>query len=232
MNEDYYQSFKNLIIEWIDNNYEDYLNFFGDDDLNNKTRESIAKEEYNYIKSKDSWGSDYTISIACLLFNLDIAVYTCDESGEFTPYHFFENYNTENKELMILSYHTNYHFELIYSTQENQQDNILYESINDIKLNKKISKDDINLTGQCFKNYYVECRSENMKNLYNEIYQFLLSISGYEKEIKLLQIQNPNWHYNQILSKFNLQYPERMQGNEQLILINEKDLESISIHIN
>ena len=41
-------------------------------------------------------------------------------------------------------------------------------------------------------------------------------ISGYEKEIKLLQIQNPKWHYNQILSKFKLQYPERIQGNDQL----------------
>ena len=29
-----------------------------------------------------------------------------------------------------------------------------------------------------------------------------------------LQAQNPNWHYNQILSKFDLRYPKRLEGNE------------------
>ena len=39
-------------------------------------KEEIALNEFEYIKSTDSWGSDYTISIACLLFNIDIVVYT------------------------------------------------------------------------------------------------------------------------------------------------------------
>lgn len=41
MNEDYYQRLKILIIEWMDNNYEDCLNFFGNGDLNNETRERL-----------------------------------------------------------------------------------------------------------------------------------------------------------------------------------------------
>ena len=32
-----------------------------------------------------------------------------------------------------------------------------------------------------------------------------------EKEINELKIQNKNWHYNQILSKFDLKYPKRLE---------------------
>ena len=41
-----------------------------------------------------------------------------------------------------------------------------------------------------------------------------MSIEKYSKEIKLLQIQNPKWHYNQILSKFDLKYPSRLEGKD------------------
>ena len=75
MDEEFYHEIKEIIIEWIDNNYERYQNIFGDDDKNHITKEELAKKELEYIKSKDSWGSDYTITISCLLFNLNIAVY-------------------------------------------------------------------------------------------------------------------------------------------------------------
>ena len=53
-NEQFYSYIKDEIIIWIDKNRELFNDFFGDDDLNNKTKEEQAEEEYNYIKSKDS----------------------------------------------------------------------------------------------------------------------------------------------------------------------------------
>ena len=67
-NEQFYEEIKNEIIKWIENNREAYDEFFGDDDANNKSKEELAEEEYNYIKSKDSWGRFYTIEIASILF--------------------------------------------------------------------------------------------------------------------------------------------------------------------
>ena len=55
-NDQFYVEIKNEIIKWIENNREEFDEFFGDDDANNKSKEELAEEEYNYIKSKDSWG--------------------------------------------------------------------------------------------------------------------------------------------------------------------------------
>ena len=38
---------KELIIEWIYNNYELYLNFFSDDDINNISKDTLAEQEFN-----------------------------------------------------------------------------------------------------------------------------------------------------------------------------------------
>ena len=59
----------------------------------------------------------------------------------------------------------------------------------------------------------MKIKSQN-NNLYNEIFDYLYSISLHKTEIEILKLQNPKWHYNQILSKFNLKYPDRMEGNE------------------
>ena len=53
-NDDFFQDIKNEIINWIDNNRETFNDFFGDDDINNISKEELTNEEYNYIKSKDS----------------------------------------------------------------------------------------------------------------------------------------------------------------------------------
>ena len=42
--QEFYQNIKNLIIEWIENNYDIYLDFFGGDDANNLTKEMVQKE--------------------------------------------------------------------------------------------------------------------------------------------------------------------------------------------
>ena len=48
--------------------------------------------------------------------------------------------------------------------------------------------------------------------LYDEIAIYLKSIQKHEIEIKKQINKHPKWHYNQILSLFNIKYPERMKG--------------------
>ena len=176
--QEYYKEFKEIIIEWIENNYKKFENFFGDEDRKNIPKEILAREEFDYIKSKDSWGSDYTISIASLLLNLDIAVYIFNNNNtELKPYHFFQNFENENNELMILSYHTNYHFELIYSKKEDQSNIAVYNNFEEVMINEDINKDNIKLSGVKFSNKYVNIKNNNNNNLYNEIFVYLYSIN-------------------------------------------------------
>ena len=46
------------------------------------------------------------------------------------------------------------------------------------------------------------------------IFDYLYNISINNNEIEKLKLQNSNWHYNQILSKFNIKYPIRNEGKE------------------
>ena len=71
-------------------------------------------------------GFRHTISIICLLLNIEIAVYINDGSDVFKPYHYFKIYNNNQNELMILSFHNSNHFDLIYSIHENIENHILY----------------------------------------------------------------------------------------------------------
>ena len=82
-NEQFFSDIKNEIISWIEKNRELFNDFFGDDDINNKTKEELAEEEYKYIKSKDSWGGFHTIEIACIIFGISIGVYTDNGNNEF-----------------------------------------------------------------------------------------------------------------------------------------------------
>ena len=52
--QDYYKEFKYIIIEWIENNYNNFVNFFLDDDINQISKETLEKQELEYIKNKDS----------------------------------------------------------------------------------------------------------------------------------------------------------------------------------
>ena len=58
-----------------------------------------------------------------------------------------------------------------------------------------------------------------MENFYDEISNYLKSIQKYETLINIQQQNHPKWHINQILSFFNLDYPERISTN----LIDNKD---------
>ena len=48
----WYTNVKDLIIQWIENNYNEFLNYFGDDENDNIKKEVLAKHEVEYIKKK------------------------------------------------------------------------------------------------------------------------------------------------------------------------------------
>ena len=45
---------------------------------------------------------------------------------------------------MILSYHENNHFDIIYSIKEHLENNLLYNDINEININNKLKKKILN----------------------------------------------------------------------------------------
>ena len=87
----YYMNIKELIINWIIDNYLHFESFFSDDEANNISKEIIAKQEFEYIKANDSWGTYHTFEIACMIFNLSFAVYTYDGTNLFNKNFLFEN---------------------------------------------------------------------------------------------------------------------------------------------
>ena len=208
-NDDFFQDIKNEIINWIDNNRETFNDFFGDDDINNISKEEFANEEYNYIKSKDSWGGFHTIEIACILFGISIGVYTENGNNELIRYSYSENLKGGNK-LMLLSYHNNNHFDLIYDKKFKLENSNIIKNIKDIKIENKVSKLNINYQGNIFKNSYVKTKFKGSDSFYDEISNFLKSKQKYENAINLQKEKHPNWHENQILALFNLKYPDRM----------------------
>ena len=48
-NDKFYENIKNEIINWIEEHMETFIEFFGDDDINNISKEKLAEDEYNYI---------------------------------------------------------------------------------------------------------------------------------------------------------------------------------------
>ena len=57
--QNFYLNIKKLIIEWIEYNYEKFTSFFGDDDINNITKEQLAKEDSIIQKKKIHGGAIY-----------------------------------------------------------------------------------------------------------------------------------------------------------------------------
>ena len=94
-NDQYYNDIKNELIKWIDNNKELFVDFFGDDDKNNISKEQLAEEEYSYIKKKRFLWGFHTIEIACLVFNISIGIYIDNGNNEYIRYSYSENSNKD-----------------------------------------------------------------------------------------------------------------------------------------
>ena len=73
----------------------------------------------------------------------------------------------------------------------------------------------IKYQGNIFKNSYVKTKFKGSDIFYDEISNFLKSKQKYEDQINLEKKKHPKWHENQILSLFNLNYPDWMCGKSQ-----------------
>ena len=93
--EDYYNEIKKEIINWIEQNKQKFIDFFGDDDSNNITKEEQAEDELNYIKTKNSWGGFHTLEIANIIFNLSTVVYVDNGDENYKKYFYTENLNND-----------------------------------------------------------------------------------------------------------------------------------------
>ena len=116
---------------------------------------------------------------------------------------------------MLLSYHNNNDFDLIYDKSFNLESSNLIQNIKDLKIENKISRLNIKYQGNLFDNNYVKTNLKGSENLYNEISDCLKSKPKYETDINIEKKNHPKWHENQILSLFNLKYPKRMNGNNK-----------------
>ena len=212
-NEEFYNDIKNYIIRWIDNNREKFEDFFGDTDISTKIEQ--ANEEYNYIKQKNSWGGFHTIEISCLIFNISIAVYTDNGDNKYNRYSYSENLN-KNSVLMLLLYHINFHFDLLYdkSVNINKQENIL-TNYNLITYNN-VSLEKIKYQGSIFSYKYVLTNFKGREYLYDEISNYLKSLKKYDKDIKENIIKHPELHINQIISLFKIVYPKRLEAKTEM----------------
>ena len=113
---------------------------------------------------------------------------------------------------MLLSYHNNNHFDLIYDKSFNLESSKQIQKIKELKIENKISKLNIKYQGNLFNNNYVKTKFKVSENLYDDISDFLKSKQKYKTEFNIAKKNHPKWHENQILALFNLKYPKRMTG--------------------
>ena len=180
--EDYYNEIKKEIINWIEQNKQKFIDFFGDDDSNNITKEEQAEDELNYIKTKNSWGGFHTLEIANIIFNLSTVVYVDNGDENYKKYFYTENLNNDS-ELMILLYENNNHFKLLFDKKVNLGISKLYDNYNSIKINYDMNIQNIKSEGTKLENKYVQCNFKSSSSLYDEISNYLKSIQKYEIEI-------------------------------------------------
>ena len=54
--QEFYMGTKNMIIDWIEKNFQLSEEFFNDDEINNLIQTELALNELQYIKEENSWG--------------------------------------------------------------------------------------------------------------------------------------------------------------------------------
>ena len=67
-----------------------FIEFFDDDEKNNKSQEELANAEHKYIKEKDSRGGSHAIETSSILFNISIRIYIDKGKNEYDRYSYSE----------------------------------------------------------------------------------------------------------------------------------------------
>ena len=76
----------------------------------------------------------------------------------------------------ILVYTNNNHYNLLYPKRENQKLKKIYDNFNDIKMNKVNMLKNTNISFIKKPQKYALVKYKKSSNIYNEIYEFLLSV--------------------------------------------------------
>ena len=108
---------------------------------------------------------------------------------------------------MLINYINNNHFNLLYSKNFNLDNICLFENLKDIKKGNNI---EINFEGKKLNFDYIDSSYYSSENIYNELYIYLRSIKLNKDAIDRKKKQYPKMDYNQILSYFDIKYPERL----------------------
>ena len=162
---------------------------------------------------ENSWGGDLHINIFCIVFKFDVAVFN-ERNGEYHRYFLFHIPEVNDEELIILLY-GGHHYDLIYPKRNNMKNNIIYKYPNVVNKNDILKSDIDNITFNKTDNKYLLVNYPNSDNIYNEIFQYLLSIKRNKEEIELKIKNYPNMNFNQILSYFKIIYPARINSKTQ-----------------
>ena len=79
------------------------------------------------------------------MFDIDIALYIKDNEDNYKQYILFsQNSSDSQRELCILEFHNNNHFNIIYSKKEDMNNCNLFSSIDDLKINNNFNFNDNN----------------------------------------------------------------------------------------
>lgn len=190
-----YKEFREIISSYILNNPDEYIFAVTDEDI--KVDDNIdeiikiqKKRDYiiEYAKKAaidGEWAGNIEIATVCTLFNCNINMYTINALG-YTVYH---KYNSENdnlnkeKDTIEILYINDNHFNLLIpnNNKGKYSNNVIQQNINMKDLNKIILKDkkkynrkiNLNLKIDSSSKNYVEYPRNDLKNYYNEIYQYL-----------------------------------------------------------
>ena len=120
-------------------------------------------------------GGFHTIEIACIIFNISIGIYTDNGNNQYVRYSYSENLDPK-AELMLVAYHNNNHFDLIYDKKFILDSSSQKQNIKELKIENSVSKLNIKYQGKLFNNKYVPTQYKGSDCLYDEISDFLKQI--------------------------------------------------------
>ena len=112
-------------------------------------------------------------------------------------------------ELIVLLY-TGIYDNLIYPKRNNEKNFKFNNNPNEISSNTLTQNSSENITTIKKEITYVSVNYEKSSNIYNEIFDYLLSIKRNNVNIQKFQSKYPKMNYNQVLSYFPNIYPERI----------------------
>ena len=108
---EYYNNYKQIIAEYLEQNIDNYIDFFEEDPINNFSQKEVAADYVKKVYKDGTYAGNVEMLATAYLFKINIAVYQLNTSN-------YSLYTTikvnENYEYIVSDYINNNHFSLIY----------------------------------------------------------------------------------------------------------------------